>query len=93
MLSCSAARASAAVFAPVPPCAIDSAVVNPDRLVMSLLAPFFASESELKDWPREEGSLSWFLMPRLKVSKENLFEALEQVEALVDWLDSKIYAP
>lgn len=68
-------------------------VVHDGKTLKKYPAPFFASESELKDWPREEGSLSWFLMPRLKVSKENLFEALEQVEALVDWLDSKIYAP
>lgn len=68
-------------------------VVHDGKTLEKYPAPLFASESELKDWPRTEGSLSWFLMPRLKVSKENLFEALEEVETLADWLDSKIYAP
>src|ERR1051326_8423932 len=39
----SAARAAAAVAAPVPPCAIDSGVVSPERDVMSELAPLAAT--------------------------------------------------
>ena len=37
-------RAPAAVLSPVPPCEILSAVVSPERLVMSLFAPFLASD-------------------------------------------------
>lgn len=52
--------------------------------------PFFASSDELKDWPREPGSLSWFVMPRVKITRDNLFEALSEVDTLADWIDSRL---
>jgi len=39
-----AVRAAAAVAPPVPPCAIDRAVVRPESDVMSLFAPLFAAD-------------------------------------------------
>lgn len=52
--------------------------------------PFFASEDEQRDWKREEGSLSWFLMPNIEVTRDNLFKAIDQVELLVDWIESRM---
>jgi len=52
--------------------------------------PFFASPDEREDWMREERSLASFLLPRIEVTRENLFAALEQVEMLAEWIDDNL---
>lgn len=65
--------------------------VNHDRAMLGKHAvPFFANEEERRDWPKEAGSLSSFLMPSIKVTEANLFAALEQVELLGEWVEQNL---
>lgn len=48
--------------------------------------PFFMHESE-KDLADAESQSSSWLDPTLHISRENLFEAIDQVELLADWLE------
>lgn len=52
--------------------------------------PLFASTEEMSCLTSEEGSLASFLMPSIKVSRESLFLAIEQVELLADWIESRM---
>lgn len=52
-------------------------------------APFFATPAEVKDWPREPGSLPWFFAPRIQITHENLLGAISEVEKLADWIDTR----
>lgn len=52
--------------------------------------PFFAAVDELSAMTAEEGSLASWLMPSLKVSKEGLLKALEQVETLAEWIEDRL---
>lgn len=52
---------------------------------------FFAKTADL-DWIAEEGSLSWGIMtPNLDVSREKLFQAINQVEGLAKWLEPQLF--
>lgn len=51
--------------------------------------PFFASPQEAKAW-QEGGGQNSFLTPSVKITRDRLFEAIEEVERLGDWLDAKL---
>lgn len=55
-------------------------------------ALFFAHGSEIDLLP-ERGSIGWSIMsPKIHVSRETLFTAIEHVENLVDWLEPQLFA-
>ncbi|RZK00003.1 MAG: hypothetical protein EOO76_14570 [Novosphingobium sp.] len=51
--------------------------------------PIFANSEELSLLTAEDGSLESLLMPSIKVSREALFGALEEVDILVDWIEGR----
>lgn len=52
---------------------------------------FFAKAPDL-DWIAEEGSLGWGIMtPNLDISQDKLFEAIDQVENLAEWLEPLLF--
>ena len=54
--------------------------------------PFFAQQSEIDRATTEEGeSLSWWLPLSLSITKEKMFEAITEVEALCSWLDAEYW--
>lgn len=54
--------------------------------------PFFAHETELKMASRDgDSSAAWWLRPSVKSSKEKIFEAINQVELLCDWLEQEYW--
>lgn len=52
-------------------------------------APFFATSAEIRDWPQEVDPLPWLFGPRLEVTRENLFQAIAEVEKLADYIDTR----
>ena len=52
--------------------------------------PFFADKAEHKMWMDSQGSLSSFLTPNVKVSREKLFAAIQHIEDLADWIDGRM---
>jgi hypothetical protein len=53
---------------------------------------FFAHEREFDLLP-EKGSLGWSIMnPKIHVSRENLLEAIRQVELLIQWLEPQLFS-
>lgn len=52
--------------------------------------PIFANSEEISCLTSEGGSLASFLMPAIKVTREALFLAIEQVEALADWIEERM---
>jgi hypothetical protein len=54
--------------------------------------PFFANETELKMATHDgDGSAAWWLRPSVKSTKEKIFEAINQVEALCSWLEEEYW--
>jgi hypothetical protein len=54
--------------------------------------PFFASETELKMAIRDaDGSATWWLRPSVKSTKDKIFAAVDQVEALCSWLEEEYW--
>jgi hypothetical protein len=54
--------------------------------------PFFASETELKMAIHDsDGSATWWLRPSVKSTKEKIFAAIDQVEALCSWLEEEYW--
>ena len=54
--------------------------------------PFFAHETELKMASRDgDDSVTWWLKPSVKSSKEKIFEAINQVELLCAWLEQEYW--
>ena len=52
--------------------------------------PFFAEVREIAEVGSEEAeSLSWWLRPTVDSSRENVFEAVDQVESLCNWLEAE----
>lgn len=52
----------------------------------------FVREVE-RDLIPEVGSLGWSIMsPKIHVTRENLFEAIENIEGLVKWLEPQLFA-
>jgi hypothetical protein len=52
--------------------------------------PFFVSDDELSVLTSEEGSLASLLRPTLKVGAAQLSKALDEVDALADWIESRL---
>ncbi len=52
--------------------------------------PFFADKEECQMWIDSQGSLSSFLTPNIKVSREKLFTAIQHIEDLADWIDGRM---
>jgi hypothetical protein len=52
--------------------------------------PFFLGEEEMAILNSDEGSLASLLMPTLKVSAEGLAKALDEVDALAEWIEARI---
>jgi hypothetical protein len=50
--------------------------------------PLFASPAEWKAWVENGGGEASFLMPAVKITREALFEAIDEIEGLADWLDT-----
>jgi hypothetical protein len=51
--------------------------------------PFFASPEEARTW-QDSGGQNSFLTPSVKITRDRLFEAIEEVEQLGDWLDARL---
>jgi hypothetical protein len=60
------------------------------KMIEKHAVPFFASEEERERWRSEPGSLASFLLPTIKVTRENLFAALDQVERLGEWVEQQM---
>lgn len=54
--------------------------------------PFFASDIERKMNADPEIEGGFFMSPAVHVSREALYRAIEEVEALAEWLDARIVA-
>jgi hypothetical protein len=65
-------------------------VTHDRKMLEKYPQPFFASAEEREHWSREEGSFSSFLMPNIKVTQDNLFAALDEVETLAEWIENKM---
>jgi hypothetical protein len=52
--------------------------------------PFFIPDDEMSVCTSEEGSLASLLMPTLRVSAEGLAKALNEVDALAEWIEARI---
>jgi len=51
--------------------------------------PFFASDEEMQSWVAEDGEQSYLFAPAIEITRENLFEAIAQTEALAEWIDGR----
>lgn len=52
--------------------------------------PFFVSDAEWSTLTSEEGSLASFLMPTIKISSAGLERAVDEVDALAEWIESRL---
>tara|TARA_R110001599_G_scaffold350578_1_gene580892 strand:+ start:7323 stop:8042 length:720 start_codon:yes stop_codon:yes gene_type:complete len=52
--------------------------------------PFFIGDDEMSVCTSEQGSLASLLMPNIKVSAEGLTEALNEVDALAEWIEARM---
>jgi hypothetical protein len=66
------------------------AITHDGKILEKYPQPFFASADERENWSLEDGSFSSFLMPSIKVTRDHLFAALDHVEALAEWIDSRM---
>jgi len=53
--------------------------------------PFFARQSELELCSGAENINSWLISPAVTPTKENIYEAIEQVELFCSWLDTEYW--
>ena len=53
--------------------------------------PFFARQSELDLCSEDEDINSWLLSPAVTPTKENIYEAISQVELFCSWLDTEYW--
>ena len=52
--------------------------------------PFFANETELKMAIHDrDGSIIWWQRPSVKLSKDKIFKAINEVESLCSWLEKE----
>jgi hypothetical protein len=65
-------------------------IAHDGKMLEKFPQPFFARADERENWSLEDGSLSSFLMPSIKVTRDNLFAALDHVERLAEWIDSRM---
>lgn len=52
--------------------------------------PLFIGDDEMSTLTAEEGSLASLLMPTLKVSADSLAKALDEVDALAEWIEGRM---
>lgn len=52
--------------------------------------PFFVSEDELSALTAEDGSLGSLLMPTIRITAAGLGRAVDEVDALADWIDVRL---
>lgn len=65
-------------------------VTHDPRTLRKYPRPFFASEDECDTWTRSGGDPNSFLKPSIKISSETLIAAIDNVEKLADWIDSRL---
>jgi len=65
-------------------------VTHDKRTLEKYPQPFFTSADEWEDWFRIDGALTSFLLPSIKITQSSLFSAIDQVEALVEWIDGRM---
>jgi hypothetical protein len=49
--------------------------------------PFFADETEWRDWEKQGGPVDSFLNPAIHISRGKLFAAIAEVEKLAEWIE------
>jgi hypothetical protein len=52
--------------------------------------PLFASEEESQTWAAYGGEENSIFGPAIKVTRENLFAAIQETEKLADWIDGRL---
>ena len=52
--------------------------------------PFFVTEGEVSALTAEDGSLGSFLMPSIRITATGLERAIDEVNALAEWIDSRL---
>jgi len=52
--------------------------------------PLFANDAEWRSWLENGGGENTFLMPSVKITREALFTAVDEVERLADWIDGQM---
>jgi hypothetical protein len=65
-------------------------VTHDRRTLQKYPRPFFVSDEERDTWERIGGSPDSFLAPSIKISPETLSAAIDHVEKLADWIDSRL---
>jgi len=60
------------------------------RTLQKYPRPFFVSDDERDAWVRSGGNPDSFLTPSIKISSETLSAAIDHVEKLADWIDSRL---
>lgn len=68
----------------------DFDVTHDTRMMTKYPNAFFASEDELKSLPEWKDGIPSYLLPEVEVTREKLFRALEEVEKLADYIESRI---
>lgn len=53
--------------------------------------PHFARPEEAKAWTGGDGPWSRYVAPAVSVSRASLFSAIDEIEALADWLDAEVH--
>ena len=67
---------------------LTSFAVNHDpRTLRSHPRPFFAEDADLQTWADNGSNLDTFFAPRVEVTRETLFAALEHSDMLADWVE------
>jgi len=70
---------------------LTSFTVTHDRSMMEKHPrPFFVSDGELSMLTSEDGSLGSLLLPTVRVSAAGLERAIQEVDALADWIDGRM---
>jgi hypothetical protein len=65
-------------------------VTHDPRTLQKYPRPFFVSDDERDTWVRSGGNPESFLTPSIKISSETLSPAIDHVEKLADWIDSRL---
>jgi hypothetical protein len=67
------------------------AVQHDSNTLLKHPQPFFANEDELKLWSDAGGDPdAVFTAPSLRITRENLFAAIVEIEQLADWIDGRL---
>jgi hypothetical protein len=65
-------------------------VTHDDKTLAKHPQPFFASEDERRIWTESGGDPDSVLAPSVEITSEALFTAIEHVEKLAAWVDSRL---